>query len=125
MSDPIETPVQPAPPPPPPPAAAAPAPAPHPSSAPSVTDDPGFMLGVVSLATSYFVSIVGLVVGIIALQQSRRAGFQNPTAIAGIIVSGAVLVITVITVIASFLFTAVWLVFVLVMVQATGAAPTY
>jgi len=88
-----------------------------------VTDDPGFILGVVSLVSAAFVSIVGLVLGIVALQQSRRAGFQNPTAIAGIILSASMLVLTAIGVIAALLFTAVWIVFVVVMVQSTGVTP--
>ena len=73
----------------------------QPGRAPALTDDPGFALGVASLVSAFFVSIVGLVLGIIAMQQSRQAGFQNPTAIAGIIVSAAMSVLTVVIVLFS------------------------
>lgn len=73
----------------------------QPSAAPALTQDPGFILAVIGLVSAFFTSIVGLVLGIIALQQSKRAGFQNPTAIAAIIVSASMTVITVVIVLFS------------------------
>mgnify|MGYP003609436782 CR=1 FL=1 len=73
----------------------------QPSAAPALTQDPGFILAVIGLVSAFFASIVGLVLGIIALQQSKRAGFQNPTAIAAIIVSASMTVITVVIVLFS------------------------
>ena len=73
----------------------------QPSAAPALTQDPGFILAVIGLVSAFFASIVGLVLGIIALQQSKRAGFQNPTAIAAIIVSASMTVITVVIVVFS------------------------
>lgn len=87
------------------------------AAGPSVEEDPGFVLGVVALVCAFFVQIVGLVLGIVALQQSRRAGRQNPTAIAAIIVSAGSIVLTVLV------FVAVAAVFVLVfaMIAILGA----
>ena len=73
----------------------------QPSAAPALTQDPGFILAVIGLVSAFFASIVGLVLGIIAQQQSKRAGFQNPTAIAAIIVSASMTVITVVIVLFS------------------------
>lgn len=77
----------------------------QPSAAPALTQDPGFILAVIGLViglvSAFFASIVGLVLGIIALRQSKRAGFQNPTAIAAIIVSASMTVITVVIVLFS------------------------
>ena len=73
----------------------------QPSAAPALTQDPGFILAVIGLVSAFFASIVGLVLGIIALQQSKNAGFQNPTAIAAIIVSASMTVITVVIVLFS------------------------
>ena len=105
MSDPTLHPASPLPP--------APIAPPHPAG-PSVTDDPGFMLGV-----------IGLVLGIIGLQQSRRAGFQNPTAIAAIIVSAGMLAITVVTVLGTVLISVFWLIFVSAIATSSGGYPGY
>jgi uncharacterized membrane protein len=53
---------------------------------------PGRTLGIVALIVAIFFNIIGLILGIIALVQSRRAGAKNGFALAAIIV-GAVLFI--------------------------------
>jgi hypothetical protein len=63
------------------PYAAAPLPAPIP-----VPSDPGRTLGVVGLVASIFFSAVGLILSIVAFRKSRRAGFKNGIALAGIVI---------------------------------------
>jgi len=62
---------------------------------------PGKTLGIVGLVLSciFFVGIsvlVGLILSIVALVQSRKAGYKNGPALAGIIISGALIVIGII-----------------------------
>jgi len=71
------------------PYAAAPPPAPQ-YSAPPPTQ-PGKTLGIVAFVLSILLPLVGLILGIVALVQSRKAGLKNPWALAAIIV-GSVLV---------------------------------
>ena len=63
--------------------------APQAPIAPTTTaEDPGKTLGVVSLVTAIFgLALVGLITGIIGLKRSKKAGFKNPMALAGIIIS--------------------------------------
>ncbi len=63
------------------------APAPY---APAAPQDPGRTLGIVGLVLSFLTAAVGLVVSIVALRRSRKAGFKNGFALAGIIVGGLV-----------------------------------
>lgn len=56
---------------------------------PALGDFPGKTLGIVGLIISILVSAVGLVISIIAHNQSRRAGYKNGPATAGIIVGAA------------------------------------
>ena len=116
MSDPTLHPASPLPP--------APIAPPHPAG-PSVTDDPGFMLGVIGLVAAFSASIVGLVLGIIGLQQSRRAGFQNPPAPAALIVPAGMLAITVVTVLGTVLISMFWLIFVSAIATSSGGYPGY
>ncbi|CAN5339541.1 hypothetical protein BH09ACT6_BH09ACT6_08470 [soil metagenome] len=51
---------------------------------------PGKTLGIVALVVAIFFNIIGLILGIVALVQSRRVGAKNGPAVAAIIV-GAVL----------------------------------
>jgi hypothetical protein len=105
MTDPQNPDVPPAPsaynPPPPPaydaapPAAAPPAyssapPAPY--GAPASPTVPGRTLGIVALIVAIFFNVIGLILGIVALVQSRKAGHKNGFAVAAIIV-GAVLTV--------------------------------
>lgn len=61
---------------------------------------PGKTLGIVALIVAIFFNVIGLILGIVALVQSRKAGYKNGPAIAAIIV-GAVLTIVAIIVIIS------------------------
>ena len=60
------------------------APAPAPGPAP-VSD--GKTLGIVGLILAFFVSLAGLIVSIIARNQSKRAGVANTPATVGIVIS--------------------------------------
>lgn len=48
--------------------------------------DPGKGLGIAGFITSFFVSIVGLILSSIALSKSKKAGHSNGLAIAGIVI---------------------------------------
>lgn len=58
--------------------------------APPGVDYPGKTLGIVGLIVAIFANIVGMIISIIAFNQSKSAGYKNTPALAGIIV-GAVL----------------------------------
>ena len=60
---------------------------------------PGRTLGIVAFVVSIFFSLIGLILGIVALVQSRRAGAKNGWAVAAIIVGAVLFVLTVIIVI--------------------------
>ncbi len=49
-------------------------------------EDPGKTLGIVGLVLSFFTAIIGLIVSIVALRKSKKAGFKNTPALIGIIV---------------------------------------
>jgi preprotein translocase subunit SecG len=85
-----------------------PAPAPAPGPAP-VSD--GKTLGIVGLVLAFVFSLAGLIVSIIASNQSKAAGVPNTPAKVGIILSIIFLVLTVIGVIAN--------------IALLGAATTY
>ena len=53
---------------------------------------PGRTLGIVALIVAIFFNVIGLILGIVALVQSRKAGHKNGFAVAAIIV-GAVLTV--------------------------------
>lgn len=72
-----------------------------PAAAPAATgENPGKTLGIVGLILAFFVNVAGLIVSIIALNKSKKAGFKNGPALAGIIVSIVSIVIGVIIIIA-------------------------
>nr|WP_315267277.1 DUF4190 domain-containing protein [Microbacterium lemovicicum] len=82
----------------PPPAAGQPAPY---NSAPPVgsgdygstaTTYPGKTLGIVAVVVAIFFNVIGLILGIVALVQSRKVGRKNGPAVAAIII-GAILII--------------------------------
>ncbi|QJU54871.1 septum formation family protein [Herbiconiux sp. KACC 21604] len=56
-------------------------------------EDPDKTLGFVGLGASLVVNVAGIVISAIALQQSRRAGYRNSAALAGLIVGGSTLVL--------------------------------
>jgi len=75
------------------PYAAAPPPA---YGAPATPTIPGRTMGIVAFILSFFVQLVALILGIIALVQSRKAGQKNGWAVAAIIISCALMVLGVI-----------------------------
>ncbi|MFC6356423.1 DUF4190 domain-containing protein [Luethyella okanaganae] len=56
--------------------------------------DPGRTLGVVGFVLAIFFSVIGLVVSIIAYNTSKKAGFGNGWAVAGMIVGGLAFAVT-------------------------------
>lgn len=68
-------------------------PSPQPPAAAPV---PGKTLGIVALILAFFVQIVGLILGIVALVQSRRAGVKNTPAVWAIVLSSVFMVIGII-----------------------------
>ncbi|MFE9234360.1 DUF4190 domain-containing protein [Cellulosimicrobium funkei] len=60
--------------------------------------DPGKTMGIVGLVLSFLgcLSIVGLILSIVAFNKSKKAGYKNSLALAGIIVGAIVLVLTII-----------------------------
>lgn len=67
-----------------------------PAAAPASAENPGKGLAIVGLVLSFlpFLQLVGLIVSIIAKGKSKKAGFKNGFATAGIIISILGLVIT-------------------------------
>ncbi|MDI9890281.1 DUF4190 domain-containing protein [Microbacterium sp. NPDC016588] len=59
---------------------------------PAAAPVPGRTLGIVALIVAIFFNVIGLILGIVALVQSRKAGHKNGFAVAAIIV-GAVLTV--------------------------------
>lgn len=54
------------------------------------------MLGVIGLILAIIMVPVGLVVSVVARAKSRRAGYPNRLAVAGIVIGGALTVLTVV-----------------------------
>lgn len=59
-----------------------------------VQQDPGRTLGIVGLVLAIVGSFVGLIISIVAFNQSKKAGFDNGLAKAGIIVGVITTVLT-------------------------------
>ncbi len=57
------------------------------------TSYPGKTLGIIGVVLAVPVSLIGLVISIVALAQSKRAGYQNVPAIVGIIISAGLLLV--------------------------------
>ena len=66
------------------------------ATAPAGTDFPGKTLGLVGLIVAIFFNLIGLIISVVALNQSKAAGYKNPLAKAGIIVGAVLLALTVI-----------------------------
>jgi hypothetical protein len=64
--------------------------------APADAPVPVKTLGIVAFILSFFVQLVALILGIIALVQSRRAGVKNGWALAAIIISAVLMVVGII-----------------------------
>lgn len=58
---------------------------PVPAPAPAPVSD-GRTLGIVGLILAIFFSLIGLIVSIVALNQSKKAGVSNGPAVAGIVI---------------------------------------
>jgi hypothetical protein len=71
-------------------------PAPTPQNAPAGQDFPGKTLGIVGLILAIFFNLIGLIVSAIALSQSKKAGYKNTPALAGVIVGAVLLAIGII-----------------------------
>lgn len=83
----------------PPPPSPAPSPAPQPGArvdAPPGVDFPGKTLGIVGLVLSFVSAIIGLIISVVANNQSKAAGYTNTPAKIGIIVGIVMTVIGVI-----------------------------
>lgn len=63
---------------------------------PAAAPVPGKTLGIVALILAFFVQIVALILGIVALVQSRRAGVKNTPAVWAIVLSSVFMVIGII-----------------------------
>jgi hypothetical protein len=63
------------------------APTPPTPAANPATLDPGRTLGIVGLVLAFLIPLVGLILSIVAFNQSKRAGFTNTLARVGIIVA--------------------------------------
>jgi len=105
MTDPTQPPVNPQTPPSAPPVAPAYQQAAYPSApayngAPSPTGAvPGRTLGIVAFVVAIFFNVIGLILGIVALVQSRRAGAKNGWAVAAIIVGAILFVLTIVIIV--------------------------
>ncbi len=69
---------------------------PAPYGAPASPTVPGKTLGIVAFILSFFVQPIALILGIVALVQSRKAGYKNGWAVAAIIISAVLLVLGII-----------------------------
>jgi heme/copper-type cytochrome/quinol oxidase subunit 2 len=75
---------------------------PAPYGAPATQPVPGRTLGIVALIVAIFFNVIGLILGIVALVQSRRAGHKNGFAVAAIIVGAVLTVLGIIIAILAF-----------------------
>lgn len=75
------------------------APPPPAGSAGAPSTFPGKTMGIVALIVAFFANFIGLILGIVALVQSKKAGYKNGPALAAIIVGAVLMVIGVIVVI--------------------------
>lgn len=71
----------------------------NPSPSSPAAENPGRTLGIVGLVLAFFFTIVGAIIGIVALNRSKKAGYKNGPALAAIIVGFVLFVILIIIVI--------------------------
>lgn len=64
--------------------------------APANAPVPGKTMGIVAFILSFFVQLIALILGIVALVQSKKAGHKNGWAVAAIIISSVLMVLGVI-----------------------------
>lgn len=62
---------------------------------------PGKTLGIVALVVAIFFNVIGLILGIVALVQSKKAGHKNGPALAAIIVGAVLFVGTIVAIVVS------------------------
>ncbi|WP_292864756.1 DUF4190 domain-containing protein [Microbacterium sp.] len=60
------------------------------------TTVPGKTLGIVAFVLSFFAQLIALILGIVALVQSRKAGVKNGFALAAVIISSVLIVVGII-----------------------------
>lgn len=78
----------------------APSPAPAYSGAPAAPVNPGKTMGIVALVLSIIgLNVVGIIVGFVGLNRSKKAGQKNGFALAGIIIGFISIVIGIIVII--------------------------
>ncbi|GAA3759259.1 hypothetical protein GCM10022240_09840 [Microbacterium kribbense] len=63
---------------------------------PATPQNPGKVLGIVAFVLAFFVQLVGLILGIVALVQSKKAGQKNGFAVWAIILSAVFMVLGII-----------------------------
>ncbi|WP_404432170.1 DUF4190 domain-containing protein [Microbacterium lacus] len=63
---------------------------------PATAAIPGKTLGIVAFVLSFFTGLIALILGIVALVQSKKAGHKNGWAVAAIIISSVLMVIGII-----------------------------
>lgn len=63
---------------------------------------PGKVMGIVGLILAFFLPLIGMILSIIGLVQSKKAGFSNVPAVVGIIVGALLTILITIVLIASF-----------------------
>lgn len=68
---------------------------------PQPRPNPGQAMGIAGLITSFFLAVVGLVLSIVGLNQSRKAGMSNTPAVIGIVVGSLGTLVTVVFIIIS------------------------
>lgn len=71
---------------------APPAAAPYPTQPPAAPATPGKGLSIAAIILAFLVPVVGLILGIVAMVQSKKAGHKNGLALAAVII-GAVLTV--------------------------------
>lgn len=69
---------------------------PAPYGAPASPTIPGKTMGIVAFILSFFVQLIALILGIVALVQSKKAGHKNGWALAAIIISSVLMVVGII-----------------------------
>lgn len=77
--------------------------------------DPGHGLGIASLVCSLLgISLVGLILGIIAMKKSKEVGRSNGLALAGVIISSIGMVLSIL-----------WLIFVVILAVSGNTSSSY
>jgi hypothetical protein len=67
-----------------------------PDPAPAGTSFPGKTLGIIALVVAIFFNIIGFILGLIARNQSKSAGYKNGPATAAIVIGIAIFAVSVI-----------------------------